>query len=144
MARRRRRADPAESADSAAERVLSSRIAPVVALCVCCKSMLFSARAKAAGRFVRDPVRLASLLSSLASFGALAEFLFNPLFGKVRACKIGDRNVCALVVVVVGLFSYLRCFSVSLFLPLSLSLSPSPSLLLCGGFIFALLLSLWL
>ena len=66
-----------------AELGLSAQIAPVVALCVMCKSMLFSARAKAAGRIVRDPVRLASLLARLTSFGALAEFLLNPLFGKL-------------------------------------------------------------
>ena len=58
-------------------------IAPVVALTVTCKSMLFSARAKAAGQFIKNPVLLATTLSRLASCGAFAEFVLNPVFDKL-------------------------------------------------------------
>ena len=65
-----------------AELRLSAQIAPVVALCVVCKSMLFSARTCCgADRPRSGPARVLPLVSK--QLGALPKFLLNPLFGKL-------------------------------------------------------------
>ena len=75
--------DDSSDVDKEQELELIRTIAPVVALTVTCKSMLFSARIKAAGRFIKNPVLLTTTLSRLASCGAFAEFVLNPIFGKL-------------------------------------------------------------
>ena len=58
-------------------------IAPAVAVTVASGSLMFSARAKAAGLIFKNPLELATFLGKLASVSALAEFLLNPIFGKL-------------------------------------------------------------
>jgi MFS family permease len=60
-----------------------SVIGPCVGITVCSGSMMFSARAKAASLIFKNPMALASFLGRLASVSALAEFLLNPIFGKL-------------------------------------------------------------
>ena len=85
-----------------------------VAITVASGSLMFSARAKAAGIIFKNPMSLASFLGRLASMSALAEFLLNPIFGKLSD-TYGRRAIMPL-----GHMSLVFCRSIMFLNPTSM------------------------